>query len=308
MMLLLKARPTPAQAEAGNYKKPRVRWRGLEIAIENPVGTIREGKGWRIKMANAYGYVCRSEGVDGDEVDVYLGPNMDGCEKVYIVHQRKAGDWDKYDEDKCMIGFDSEADARAAYLKHYDDERFLGPITAMPAEEFEAKVRATYDKPAMIKGQDFGRLTLVLKGHVGAYLRQGKLVNLTGYQGRCARAQPGEGQLALFTKPKSSMRMDVNPYKDKHPVLDTPDLFDGTTPREREPRHTEPTADLVHEHRRLVAILRSPSHEDDEEEADRQERELRDYEAELAGDHSPESTSDRSRGTPSAQGSGRATS
>lgn len=144
-------RPTEAQAEAGNYFKPRVRWNGLEIAIENPAGTVREGKGWRTKMVNDYGYVCGSEAVDGDEVDVYLGPNMDGAAKVYVVHQRKYGRWDQYDEDKCMLGFDSLEDAKAAYLKHYDDPRFLGPITTMPVDEFVQKVRATKDKPAMIK-------------------------------------------------------------------------------------------------------------------------------------------------------------
>lgn len=144
-------RPTEAQAEAGNYFKPRVRWNGLEIAIENPAGTVREGKGWRTKMVNDYGYVCGSEAVDGDEVDVYLGPNMAGAAKVYVVHQRKYGDWKAYDEDKAMLGFDSLEDAKAAYLKHYDDPRFLGPITAMPVDEFVQKVRATKDKPAMIK-------------------------------------------------------------------------------------------------------------------------------------------------------------
>ncbi|ATI15646.1 hypothetical protein [Bordetella phage vB_BbrM_PHB04] len=143
--------PTPAQAEAGNYKKPRVKWNGLEIAIENPAGSVREGKGWRTKMKYDYGYVCRSEAVDGDEVDVYLGPELETAPTVYVVHQRKYGEWAKYDEDKCMLGFPSEAAARAAYLEHYDDPRFLGPITAMPVDEFVTKVRATRDKPAMIK-------------------------------------------------------------------------------------------------------------------------------------------------------------
>jgi hypothetical protein len=151
------APPTPAQAEAGNYKKPRVQWAGLEIAIENPVGSVREGKGWRTVMQNAYGYICRSEAVDGDEVDVYLGPELDTAPTVYVVHQRRAGDWKAYDEDKCMLGFPSEAAARAAYLKHYDDPRFLGPITAMPVDEFVRKVKATKDKPAMIKAVLFLR-------------------------------------------------------------------------------------------------------------------------------------------------------
>lgn len=143
--------PTPAQAEAGNYKKPRVQWHGLEIAIENPAGSVREGKGWRTKMKYDYGYICRSEAVDGDEVDVYLGPDLDTAKTVYVVHQRKYGDWKKYDEDKAMLGFPNEAAARAAYLAHYDDPRFLGPITAMPVEEFVEKARKTYEKPAMIK-------------------------------------------------------------------------------------------------------------------------------------------------------------
>lgn len=156
---LKKARPTPAQAEAGNYKKPRRQWNGLDIAIENPAGSVREGEGWRTKMQNAYGYICRSEAVDGDEVDVYLGPELDMAPTVYVVHQRRAGDWDAYDEDKCMLGFASEAAATAAYLAHYDDKRFLGPITAMPVDEFVRKVRATYDKPAMIKSVLFMRKT-----------------------------------------------------------------------------------------------------------------------------------------------------
>lgn len=150
-VLFIKSRPTEAQIAAGNYKKPRIAWHGLEIAIENPVGTVRSGPGWRTVMKNAYGYVCRSEAVDGDECDVYIGPDMDTAPMVYVVHQRKAGDWKAYDEDKSMLGFSSEVEARAAYLKHYDDKRFLGPITAMPVDEFVAKVRATYDKPAMIK-------------------------------------------------------------------------------------------------------------------------------------------------------------
>ena len=81
-----------------------------------------------------------TEGADGDHIDVYVGPD-ESAEMVYVVHQRKYGDWSHYDEDKAMICFSSEADAKAAYLKHYDDPRFLGPITAMPVAEFVEKAR-----------------------------------------------------------------------------------------------------------------------------------------------------------------------
>lgn len=147
--------PSQAQIEAGNYKKRVVRWRGLDIAIENEAGTLRHGKSragliWSRRMHFAYGYAKRSTGVDGDEVDIFLGPNLE-APMVYVIHQRKAGDWKAYDEDKAMVGFDSPEDAEAAYLSCYNDPRFLGPMTAIPADEFVAKVRATKEAPAMIK-------------------------------------------------------------------------------------------------------------------------------------------------------------
>jgi Inorganic Pyrophosphatase len=107
-----------------------------------------------------YGYINRTEAVDGDQVDVYLGPD-ESADTVYVVHQRKYGDWAHYDEDKCMLNFPSESAAKAAYLKHYDDPRFLGPITALPVAEFVAKARATKDAPKMIKA-------LFLKGGKGS--------------------------------------------------------------------------------------------------------------------------------------------
>lgn len=148
--------PTDAQLKSGNYPKRTVRWNGLSIRIENEAGSVRcgtkpDGTPWETRMLYPYGYISGTEGVDGDEVDVFLGPNLDS-QAVYVVHQRKVGDWSKYDEDKVMVGFDSEEDARLAFLRNYDDERFLGPITAMPVVAFVTKVRATQKRPAMIKG------------------------------------------------------------------------------------------------------------------------------------------------------------
>jgi hypothetical protein len=147
--------PTPGQIKAGNYFKRAIRWRGLVLRIENEAGTYRSGRKpdgtlWTTRMIHPYGYACRSEGVDGDEVDVFVGPNL-AAPMVYVVHQRQVGNWSEYDEDKCLIGFDSEDDAKRAFLLNYDDPRFLGPITALPADTFVAKVRATYRAPAMIK-------------------------------------------------------------------------------------------------------------------------------------------------------------
>lgn len=165
--------PTRKETQTGEYNKPRISWHGLTIRVENPAGSIRDWGGGQTRMVYDYGYVEGTEGTDGDEVDIILGPDLETVTDVYIVHQRrKGGDgaqfWRRYDEDKVMAGFKSEDDARVAYLRHYDDPRFLGPVTVMPIDEFVQKVRATADKPAMIKS--------LMLTHVGASMRAGHSV------------------------------------------------------------------------------------------------------------------------------------
>lgn len=141
--------PTPAQAEAGNYAKRKVKWRGLEISIENEVGTRRNGLDahgnllWSTLMHNAYGYIRRTLGADDEQVDCYLGPDMEGAQYVYVIHQKQAGDWTSYDEDKSMLGFPSRIEAMAAYMSHYSDPRFLGEVSVLPVDEFVRRVKQT---------------------------------------------------------------------------------------------------------------------------------------------------------------------
>ena len=153
--------PSHEQAKAGNYKKPRIKWHGLSIAIENPVGTVREGvdetgAAWRTEFKHAYGEITGTEGADGDPVDVFMGPD-ESADQVYIVRQMKRKKWDQFDEDKCFLNFQNMADAKAAYLGHYDDPRFYGSIIAMPVAEFVVKVRATAREPGMLKSIIFIR-------------------------------------------------------------------------------------------------------------------------------------------------------
>lgn len=140
-----------AQLEAGNYKKKHITFRGLNISIENEKGTTRTktgkgGKSWSTHMKNDYGYIRLTEGVDGDHVDVYLGSNED-APNVYIIHQVKP-DTGEYDEDKCMLGFNTEEQAKEAYLRHYDSPKFFGAMSTVPFEVFKEKVLE--DKGEMI--------------------------------------------------------------------------------------------------------------------------------------------------------------
>lgn len=118
--------PTPAQAEAGNYKKGHVTIGDFDITIENPAGSIRkgvdaDGKEWQTTMANAYGYIKGTESVDGDHIDVFLHTDMDewNGRKVYVVDQTRPDG--SFDEHKVMLGFNDKDAAMSAYLANYDE-------------------------------------------------------------------------------------------------------------------------------------------------------------------------------------------
>lgn len=118
---------------------------GLPIAIENRVGSVRsgvdkDGKPWRTKFKYPYGYLKGTKGKDGEEIDVYVGPN-DSAPKAYVVHQRHI-DGTGHDEDKVMLGFGSKGEARAAYLDHYNKAgpKLLGPISTMTVDALKEKL------------------------------------------------------------------------------------------------------------------------------------------------------------------------
>lgn len=118
---------------------------GLDVVVENPVGSIRtwqtpDGKTGATLMHYAYGYIAGVTGADGDEVDVYLGPDSDP-EWAYVVHQLRAPDFVTWDEDKVMLGFASADAAHAAYITQYDDPRFFGGMSQLAIDDFKGKLR-----------------------------------------------------------------------------------------------------------------------------------------------------------------------
>lgn len=137
--------PTEAQKEAGNYKKGHLTLQGLDIVLENPKGSTRsgtdqDGRPWQSTMAHDYGYIKRTQGADGDHVDVFIGDKPES-EMVYVVDQvdPKTG---KFDEHKVMMGFADEQAARAGYLGNYEEGwQGLGAIKAMPVDAFKRWVK-----------------------------------------------------------------------------------------------------------------------------------------------------------------------
>jgi hypothetical protein len=115
--------PSNAQISAGNYKKEHVSHHGLDISIENPIGSTRQGTdetgtAWEQVMTHAYGYILGTRGADKDHIDVFIGPDPEGG-KIVVIDQLnlKTG---VFDEHKVMLGFPHQAHAMHAYLSNYD--------------------------------------------------------------------------------------------------------------------------------------------------------------------------------------------
>lgn len=145
--------PTPAQQEAGNYRKGHVRLHGLDISIENPKGSVRsgvsaDGKRWSNTMRAHYGYIKTTLAGDGDAVDVFIGDRPE-LELVFVVNQIDPVTR-KFDEFKCMLGYPTEQAARQGYLANYDDGwEGLGSITPMTLPQFKWWLEhGDMDKPA----------------------------------------------------------------------------------------------------------------------------------------------------------------
>lgn len=129
----------PIKDAAAEHIQEEIVFAGLSIAVENPVGSVRWGDNWEVTMRNAYGYVNGSEGVDGDEVDVFLGPD-ENAPNVYVVHT-KGGD----PEDKAMLGFGSAAEAKAAFEVNYSNKgEFFDSMDKVPLEEFRRKIFSSH--------------------------------------------------------------------------------------------------------------------------------------------------------------------
>lgn len=118
--------PTEAQKKAGNYKKNHVSFHGLPVTLESMRGQVRSGtdpngQKWSVKLPYDYGYIKRTEGADGDHVDVCIGKDHQS-DHVFIVdqHDLKTG---AFDEHKVMLGYRTREDAVKAYRDGFSDGR-----------------------------------------------------------------------------------------------------------------------------------------------------------------------------------------
>jgi diguanylate cyclase (GGDEF)-like protein len=130
--------PTDAQKEAGNYQKGHVTWNGLDVTIENPAGSKRRPE-WPTLAAH-YGYLKRTEGADGEHVDVFVNPDeASRTDGVVVIDQLQGGKKGAgFDEHKVMLGFKDKAAAIAAYKANFTKGWHVGPAVEMTVDEFNA--------------------------------------------------------------------------------------------------------------------------------------------------------------------------
>lgn len=155
--------PTPAQAEAGNYKKVHESYEGLPLSLENPVGSERVARdgSWRTLMAEAdYGYVKRTRGADSErggkpeQVDVYVAKERTPGAPVFVFDQIDPGS-KRFDEHKAVLGASSLQRAEAIYDAGFSDG--TGParraqVAQMSMPEFKAWLKSgtTETHPASV--------------------------------------------------------------------------------------------------------------------------------------------------------------
>jgi hypothetical protein len=168
-------------------------FQGLDVAIENGVGSTRKGKDadgskWAIEYKTPYGYIRGTKGADGEELDAYVGPKKD-ADTAYVVHQRK--DDGSYDEDTVMLGYDSKASAKADILRHYSDPKYVGSVDAISMEKLHGLVES-------------GKKLVKISDAVGfrAHVQHDEEEKLTGIPAHL-RAHPGDVP--------SREEVDVNP-------------------------------------------------------------------------------------------------
>jgi len=160
--------PSDAQKEAGNYTKGHIKIAGHDVTIENPKGSVRRGVSptgtpWETTMPGHYGYIKRTQGADGDHVDVYIGDNPKS-KRIYIVDQKAPSANGRFDEHKVVMGADSMEQARELYARGFSDgtgNARIGAISALTPKAF----REWLASGETTKPYRMGRVRLTETGH-----------------------------------------------------------------------------------------------------------------------------------------------
>jgi hypothetical protein len=179
----------------------KIDFQGLPVSIETDKGEYRcwkdpyTGEEGMSFAHFPYGYIRTTEGVDGDHVDCYIG-HYPNCRRVFIVHQNNP-ETGKFDEDKVMLGFNTPADAKGAYLHQYDNPKFFGSMDEYDIDEFKTMLQ---EKKGMKLKKSQRRLTMN-KRVKGAALYKVPVLSATELKKSMDKSRK---KLVMFTKAKEA--------------------------------------------------------------------------------------------------------
>ncbi len=113
---------------------------GTPVVFTHTPGMMRNGS----PVKHPYGFFPNNiDPDDGEFLDIFLGSSLDSS-TVFIIRQipqtlqKPDGSPVQVNdpENKCMVGFTTEEDARQAYLSNYPEGWQAGSITSVPVTEF----------------------------------------------------------------------------------------------------------------------------------------------------------------------------
>lgn len=142
----------PQSLDFGSIIHQVIKWNGLDIGLEFRPGEVRfPGRRNSRKLRSGYGHFRGyREDSTGEAPDVYLSSAFfDGgtpSDRLFKVDQLSPEDGD-YDEPKYMAGFDSEEEAKSAYLREMPSDYFGG------IREVDLNELSKYQKS--LRAQDF---------------------------------------------------------------------------------------------------------------------------------------------------------
>lgn len=110
-----------------------VDFQGINIRIDRPKGFVQEGKGqdgspWKRVYKLDYGFIPRTDGGDGEGVDVFVGPNKDAPTAFWATQCKDDGSFDEF---KVLVGFSSKEEAKRAYSNHIPS-KYLKSVVSVP--------------------------------------------------------------------------------------------------------------------------------------------------------------------------------
>lgn len=246
----------------GRRREGPMTYQGIPLEVENPVGSTRywtdeSGEQGETLMRDAYGFIRRTAGAgaDGEEVDVFVGPDP-RAPRAFVVEQQDphTGRWD---EQKVMLGYATQDLAEAAYRAHYDvPDLFL--LYATPMELDHLQRWLAQPPPEAVGGQAvklmvprLRKATVEEYAHTRAGLR--------------APSPAGSGPNFLEGMIPALPELDVYTLEElidrngpllrpsgQKPVLAPPDRY--LPPEEPTPLAARPAAELLDQEREIVHL------------------------------------------------------